>query len=61
MVGMSTVLFRGNSSSELNLIFVYFLSYSSEFLVIDLIKSLILVHSSPFFIFLFAFINREKR
>ena len=37
MVGISTVLSRGSSSFELNLIFIYFSSESSEILVIDLI------------------------
>ena len=46
----SIVLFKGNFSSQLNLIFIYFLSYSSEILVIDPIKSLILLHSSSYFL-----------
>ena len=44
MLRVSIVLFRGNSSSELNLIFIYFS------LVINLIKSLILLHSSSCFL-----------
>ena len=55
MVGISTVLFRGNSSSELNLIFTYFSSQSSEFLDIDLIKSLILIQNSSYFLFVSLF------
>ena len=50
MVGISIVLLRGNSSSELSLIFIYFSSQSSEFLVIDLMKSLILIRSSSYFL-----------
>ena len=50
MAGISIVLFTGNSSSELNLIFIYFLSQSSEFLFIDRIKSLILLQSSSYFL-----------
>ena len=44
MVGISNILFKGNLSSELNLIFIYFSSKLFEFLVIDLITSLILIH-----------------
>ena len=43
---ISIVLLGGNSRSELSLIFIYFWSESSEFLVINLIKSLNLPHSS---------------
>ena len=49
-VGTCIILFRGNSSSKLNLIFVNFSSKSSEFLVNDLIKSLILIHSSLYYL-----------
>ena len=46
MIGISiVVLFRGNSSSELSLIFIFFSTKLLQFLVIDLIKSLILLHS----------------
>ena len=41
---------RGNLSSKLNLIFIYFSSYSFQFLVIDLIKLLILIHRSLYFL-----------
>ena len=41
-------LFKGKLSSESNLIFIYFLSKSSTFLFIDLIKSQILLHSSSY-------------
>ena len=43
----------GNSSSKLNLIFIYFIFQSSEFIVINLIKSLLLIHSYPYF-FIFS-------
>ena len=42
-------LFRGNSSSKLNLIFIYFY-LNHQFVVIDLIKFLILLHSSSYFL-----------
>ena len=44
------VLFRSNSLSELNVIFIYFSSHWSDFLVIDLIKSMILIYSSSYFL-----------
>ena len=47
-IGISIVLFKGKLSSESNLIFIYFSSWSSEILVIDLTKSLILPRSSLF-------------
>ena len=53
MPGISIVLFRGNLSSELNLIFIYFSSQLSVFFVINLIKSLILPHSTSYF-FIFS-------
>ena len=37
--------------SKLILIFKYFLSWSSEFLILDLFKSLIVLHSSSYFFF----------
>ena len=46
----SIVLFRGTSSSELNFVFIYFPSSSFEVLVIDLVKSLILLQSSSYFL-----------
>ena len=46
----SIVLFRGTSSSELNFVFIYFPSSSFEVLVIDLVKSLILLQSSSCFL-----------
>ena len=49
MLGISTIFFRGYLLFELNLIFIYFPSSSSEFLVTDLIKPLILLHSSSYF------------
>ena len=52
MVGILIHLFRGNLSSELNLIFIYFLLQSSEFLVFDLIFSLLwLVGNSVKYLF----------
>ena len=56
MLGTIVILFRGNSSSELNLIFIYFSSKSSEFSVIDLIKSLILLQSSSY-LFIFPLLS----
>ena len=56
MIGTSIVLFRCNSSSQLNWLFRYFSSYSYEFLVINLIKYLVLLHSSSIF-FYFLFIS----
>ena len=47
------VLFGGKLSTKSKLIFIYFSSHSSEFLVIDLIKSLILhnnLHTFRFFL-----------
>ena len=41
MLEISIDIFRGKSSSELNYIFIYFLWQSSQFLVINLMKSLI--------------------
>ena len=49
VLGISIVLFRGNLSSELNLISIYFSSQLSVFFVINLIKSLIWPHSTPYF------------
>ena len=52
MPEISIVLFNGYSSSELNLIFINFLSESSKFLVTELIKHQILLqYSSCFSIF----------
>ena len=48
MLGISVVLFRGNSSSELNLNSIYLSSQSSEFLVINLMNSLSLLQISYF-------------
>ena len=52
MAGSSIALFRDNLSSELNLIFIYFSSNSSKFLVIDFFKSLILINSFSYFLVL---------
>ena len=60
MIRMFIVLFRDNSSSESNLIFICFSSPSSEFLVIDLIKSLILLQILHIFYF-FTSIKRHYR
>ena len=51
LLGIPIFLFRHNSSPELklSLIFIYFSSKSSEFLVIELIKSLILFQRSSYF------------
>ena len=49
LLGIPIFLFRHNSSPELSLIFKYFSSKLSEFLVIELIKSLILFQSSSYF------------
>ena len=59
MIGISIALFRGNSSSELNLIFIYFSSELSTFLVTGLTKSPIFLHSSShlFIISLFSLIG----
>ena len=60
MIRMFIVLFRDNSSSKSNLIFICFSSPSSEFLVIDLIKSLILLQILHIFYF-FTSIKRHYR
>ena len=48
MVGISIILFRGNLSAELDLIFIYFHQSDLSFWVssIDLTKPLILIDSS---------------
>ena len=51
--------FSGRFSLELTLTFIYFSSQSSELLVIDLIKSMILLCSSSYFKSVFAFISRD--
>ena len=56
LLGIPIFLFRHNSSPELSLIFKYFSSKSSEFLVIELIKSLILFQSSSYFL-IFALLS----
>ena len=48
MLGIFVVLLIGNSSRELNLIFIYFHHNRLSFFVIDLIKSLTLLHSSSY-------------
>ena len=60
MIRMFIVLFRDNSSSKSNLIFICFSSPSSGFLVIDLIKSLILLQILHIFYF-FTSIKRHYR
>ena len=50
MLGISIVLFKSNSFSEINLIFIYFSSKSSEFLLIDPIRSLIMLQSFSYFL-----------
>ena len=52
IIGISIVLFEVKFSSQSNLIFIYFLRESFEFVVIDLIKSLILINSSRY-VFIF--------
>ena len=61
MIRMFIVLFRDNSSSKSNLIFICFSSPSSEFLVIDLIKSLILLQILHIFYYFFTSIKRHYR
>ena len=51
--------FSGRFSLELTLTFIYFSSQSSELLVIDLIRSMILLCSSSYFKSVFAFISRD--
>ena len=61
-------MFRGNSSSELNFIFIYFLSKNIAIdlisywpiLAIDLIKSLILLHSSSYFL-IFSMLSFQRQ
>ena len=50
MLRIAIVLFKGNTSSKLNLIFIHFSSQAPEFLVIDLTESLILLHSFLLFL-----------
>ena len=59
---ISIVLFRGYLSSESSLIFIHF-SSQSDFLVTNLIKSLILIHSSLYsFIFcLFSLVGTSVK
>ena len=57
MLENSIVLFRGTSSSELSLIFIHFLSQSPEFLVINPIKSLILLQSYSKLFFLLSLVG----
>ena len=59
MIETSIVLFKGNLLSELDLILIYFSSQSSQFLVIDLIKYMVLFHSSPYF-FIFSVDSRNQ-
>ena len=55
MLGSFSVFSKGISSSELNLIAMYFSSYSSDLLVTDLLRALILL-SICFKCFYYAFV-----
>ena len=59
-VQISSIFFKGKSSSELKLIFIYFSSLLSRLLVFDLIRSLIFLHSPSNFFNVFLLNSRNQ-